>query len=327
MSLKDFCRIGLSRMRVVALVAATATLAACGGGHREATFAPTRIVNFGDENSYIAPDSTKYTVNAVNTANTPPTVDCNGNPIWSQILAAHYFQGVTNCNPYAATGGGARGISYAQPNASVSSIQGQVATYLSTVGAFSSTDLVSIWVGQKDILDIYALYPSITADDATARAEAAGAALGTQVNLIANAGAKVLIATVPPIGRSPFAYSEQTKFNDSGRPILLQQMTDRFNARLRATIVNDGRKIGLVAVDELIGTLLAAPTLYGYADVFNPACDAAHPLPGNCTTVDNGLATPSLWLTFLWADPTHLNADAHNRIGALAVTRAANNPF
>lgn len=373
-------RLNLRAGAVSALGLLLAVLAACGGGDRVSSFAPQRLLVFGDEANVIAgsdgllytadaPPVTittqpgaKYSVNLRNLdANGAPltTYNCNGLAVWVQAVAGHYGIGLAAvppnastatvapdaCNPSAQTP--ARGRIYARVGARVGSIAGQVAEHqVSTGTGFSGTDLVTVMVGQRDILDAYALYPAQGEDALVALIEATGRALGAQVNAIAQAGGRVLIATVPNQGATPFAVAQNLIGSERGP--LLTRLTQRFNAGLRAALINDGRLIGLVQADEQLQFVINNPAVFGFASVSAPACtgltapSASAPfVPTNevlgCVAptaqTASAPATPGTLVTgatvsnYLWVDHYRFGVDAHNRIGSLAITRAVNNPF
>src|SRR5450755_49840 len=77
--------------------------ASCGGGGQVSTFAPSRVVSFGDETSVIVDlnndgNGSKYGVNATVSADDPTRV-CGGNPIWNQSVAAAFGLVFPQCNP------------------------------------------------------------------------------------------------------------------------------------------------------------------------------------------------------------------------------------
>lgn len=355
-------------------------LAACGGGDRVSSFSPQRVLVFGDEENVIAgsdgllytadtPPATitaqpgaRYSVNYRNLdANGAPltTYNCSVFAIWPQAVAAHYGMGLAlvppnattatvapdACNPYAPTV--ARGRIYAQVGARVANIATQVANHqISTGTGFSNTDLVTIMVGQRDVLDAYAQYPAQSADSIVATVEAAGQALGAQVNAIAQAGGRVLISTIPNQGATPFAVAQNVIASD--RAALLTRLSQRFNAALRGALINDGRLIGLVQADEQLQLVINNPTIFGYASVsavactgltappatgpFNPGAEVLGCVAPTAATA-SAPATPGTLVTgatagnYLWADYYRFSADGHNRIGNLAINRAVNNPF
>ena len=103
------------------------------------------------------------------------------------------------------------------------------------------------WSARNDVLAQYARYPDASeARAAAAELEAGRRGSAGQVNRIADAGGKVLIATVPDIGLTPFAIAEATA-NTTGRAALLTRLTERSTRSCVAKIINDGRAIGLRA--------------------------------------------------------------------------------
>lgn len=337
----------LSRILCAMLLAGLA-VAGCGGGDRVSSFAPQRMVVLGDEYSVIAAGNlttagggtvtaragAKYTINAQavdSTGAATGALDCVANPIWVQVLAANYGFGFTECNPYA--GVTPRGKNYAQVGAAVADLAAQVTQARTDAAGFVNTDLVTVMVGQQDVLAAYAQYPAQTADAVVALAEAAGTALGDQVNALAQSGPRVLVATVPNLGTTPFGAAQETA--SAGRAALLNQMSARFNAGLRARLINDGRIIGLVQADEQLQLVYNNGAAFGYASVTVAACttassiDCTGPTAGTTTvpSVPGTLISGATATNYLWADDRHPGVSGHAAIGNLAVTRATNNPF
>ena len=332
-----------------AAAACLLALAACGGGDRVSTFAPQRLIVLGDEASVIAggdlidvdgntiaaQSGARYTVNApqLDAAGAPlATLNCSAFPIWVQSVANRYGFGFAECNPTPAVA--PRGKIYAQVGAGTADIGAQVARVLADIGAFSSTDLVTVMAGQRDILDAYAQYPTLSGGEVVLLAGAAGSALGAQVNALARADARVLIATLPNQGGTPFAAAQNLVSGE--RAALLKSMTEAYNTGLRATIINDGRLIGLVQADEQLQFGLNNPAAFGYASVSVGACSTPTAISCLAPTAAVGTTVPATPGTLvagasvgshLWADDLHFGPDAHARIGNLAVTRATNNPF
>lgn len=328
---------------------ALALLASCGGGDRVSTFQPQRLFVFGDEANVIvgsggsitdvdgnvitAQAGAKYSINAqVLDAQGVPTgaLSCGTNALWTQYVAARYGFGFAECPVANVTT--QLGRIHAQVGARVANLPAQVAAANAAAGAFANTDLVTVMVGQRDILDAYATATS-DADcgfvsgnggsigSVAQVARSVGIALGQQVNAIANAGGRVLITTVPNQGNTPYAYA-QALLGGFSRGICLTNLTNAFNAGLRSTIVNDGRLIGLVQADEQLQVVATNPSVFGYASVSTAACTTAPPACSAAT-----LVTGATFTNYLWADDRHFSVDAHARIGNLAVTRAINNPF
>ncbi len=303
-------------------VLACALLASCGGSTQVERFVPTRVIALGDETSVINTDGTKYSINATVSA-TDLTLACRSNPIWVQVLAGAYGMVFAQCNPTAAA---VTAVTLAVPGVKVADIAAQAAQ----VGPLTGFELVTVLAGANDVLAQYARYPGVSEAQLSAELEAAGAELAVQVNALANAGGKVLIATVPDLGLSPFAIAERAAHTDTDRAALLSRLTLRLNAKLRANIINDGRRIGLLLADELVQTVVKFPSSYGYVNVIAPACLSTAVLPGCSTTTlqpASGDVAAAGSFSWLWADATHLSPGGHNQIGALAATRAAGNPF
>lgn len=305
-------------------VLASALLVSCGGGDRVENFVPKRLLVFGDETSVIDDTGSnangrKYTVNALAADNL--TLDCANNAIWVQYVASTFGIVLPECNPTSAAD--PQGRIYAEPGDKVADVVSQIDTHL-LADTFYTTDLVTVLAGSNDILEQYALYDGSNEATLTLAAQAAGSALAGQVNRIANAGGKVLISTVPDLGFTPFAVAENSA--NAGRAALLSRLTGAFNARVRAGIENDGRKIGLLLADEQVQTLAKFPQLYGLANVTTPACDPVKaPSLEQCST--QTLVTDGSPTTYLWADATHLSPAGHRSLGLAASNRATNNPF
>jgi outer membrane lipase/esterase len=320
--------------RVLAGVALCAGVlgASCGGGDSRSSFSAGRVVSFGDESSMIVDlnndsNGSKYTVN-VTVSDTDQTRLCGVNPIWNQSVAASYGLVFPECNPVS--------TAVTAPTSRIRATFGAVAADLSAQIDAQQTDvplgpgdLVTVLVGANDIINQYLQYPVLSETELTANVEAAGTETGRQVNRLADTGAKVLLATPIDVGFTPFAVTESRAHADTDRAALLTRLTARFNATLRATIVNDGRKIGLVQLDELVSAVAKNPGIDGFTNATDAVCDLnlsllVPPSSLDCTMqtlVANGNAT------YFWADDRHLSASAHNVFGSSAITRAQNSSF
>jgi phospholipase/lecithinase/hemolysin len=298
-------------------VLALATLASCGGGSSlYQSFTPSRVIVFGDENSLILSDGRKYTTNTY----TPGIgLQCGSQPVWAQYLATYYGLYFPQCNPQAV----------ASPQARMQAAYGAVADDLpAQVDAFQagdslqSSDFVTVMLGQNDVLEEYARYPAETEDTITTELQARGQRLATEINIIAGTGAKVIVSTIPDIGLTPFGQAQKLNNTDTDRAALLSRLTDAINLSMRANIINDGTKIGLVLADDFVRSAVRSPGSYGYSDVVDPICVVALPDCNTQTLVSNAVVT-----TYLWADATHLSGSGQQQIGNLAVNRARGNPF
>jgi len=314
-------------VRAVAGLAAVAALASCGGGtYQVSSFVPARLLVFGDESSHlVGAQALKYSINGV--ATTTQQTDCTVFPIWTQTLANAYGLVFSNCNVNAAPY--ATAIDLATVNGTVDDVVNQVAAFQSG-DTFNNNDLVTVWVGMNDVINEYTADGSGDQSAVLAEVYAQGVKLAGVVNLIANAGAKVLLLTVPDMSLSPFGYVESQR-GDFDRAALLSNMSTQFNLGLRTHIVNDGSKIGLVLVDDLVRNAVNNPGGYGLIKLDNQTygCLDSAPLP-TCTsnTLRNDPSTGQpATAGFLWADATHLANVMQLQIGNQAVGRARANPF
>ncbi len=306
---------GRSSKGLAAWLAVLALLASCGGGDRVSTFSPTRLVAFGDESSALTTDGKKYSVNSVDANG---AISCALSPNWVLYLAQAFGLVFVQCNP---TNASVTALNYATPGAKVADIKTQVDQHLAT-GSFGDRDLVTVLAGVNDIVEQYRLFPAQSEAALVAVVEDRGTALAAQVNRIAQAGGKVLIATVPDISVSPFAGAENAANPGSDRQAVIKRLVDRFNAKLRINLINDGTKIGLVFADEAVQLMVKIPSSYGLVNVANIACATA---PPDCTTLT--LVTGANAETWLWADALLLSPLGQRQVGAVAEGRARNNPF
>jgi outer membrane lipase/esterase len=322
---------GRRRMFAGVAVCAGVLGTSCGGSTTAVShFVPARIVSFGDESSLIIDinndsNGAKYTVNATVSA-TDQTLVCPLNQIWNQVLAASYGLVFPECNP------GSTAVT--APTSRLRATVGAVAVDL--VGQIDAQqadsplvvgDMVTVLVGENDIISQYLQYPVKSEAEITANLEAAGALAGTQVNRLADTGAKVLLATAQDVGYTPFAVSERNAHADTDRAAMLSRLSNSYNSKLRATIVNDGRKIGLVLLDELVSGVAKNPGLDGFTNTTDAVCDLTlstltPPSSLDCTTQT---LIPGGSGAYFWADDRHLSAAAHNVLGSSAITRAKNN--
>src|SRR6186713_3276453 len=238
-----------------AALAAMLLVAACGGSGEPTTrFHATRVIAFGDESSLIVDtnnnaNGSKYTVNATVSA-TDPTVVCGVNAVWSQSVAASYGLVFPECNPPATAVATPVSRIRAALGARAADLGGQIDAQQAD-SPLRAGDMTTVLIGVHDVVAEYQKYPTIGVDQLIANVEAQGAEVGRQVNRITDTGAKVLLSTIVDVGYTPYATAERQAHADTDRGAILSQLSQRFNASMRATIVNDGRRIGLILLDEL----------------------------------------------------------------------------
>lgn len=307
-------------------VLALAALASCGSGEQVEPFAPTRILSFGDEQSLLVEGpsgTTKYSVNSFNT--TTNLFECSTFPIWTQLLAANFGLTYEECNP--GNVANPQGFILAKPNAKVADLQGQIDEFLQQGNTFGSRDLVTVFVGMHDILEIYAQFdadPTLAESTLLQRAKARGAALAGQINRIADADGRVVYSTIHDLGLSPFGRAEQARVPTGiNRAALLSDLTDEFNLGVKINARNDGRLIGLVTGDELSKIIVNNASANGFTNVSTAVCVPADLL----TCTGQTLVTDGSATTYYWAGGTYLSPGGHNTLGVAAINRARNNPF
>jgi len=188
---------------------------------------------------------------------------------------------------------------------------------------------VTVFIGVNDVVAAYKRYElGASVDEVKALTEQAGIAIATQIGRIVDAGGKVIVATVPDVGVTPYARSK-----DLAGAALLNVLTGRVNNQfllaLQNSGLNDGRKIGLIELNPYLIAVIGNPAGYGYVNVVEGACLALAVLP-DCTTntlKTNPDGTSAGAFTWLWANELQLSPGGHGQLGSLASTRAHNQPF
>nr|HET7857727.1 esterase [Caldimonas sp.] len=254
-------RCDLRRALGGAAVVATALVAAsCGGGEPTTRFHASRVIALGDESSVLVDsgdhNARKYSVNAT-VSDVDQTIVCASNPIWVQSVALFYGLVFPECNSVVTTTSPVSRIR-AQLGAQAADLTAQIDAQQSE-SPFQEGDMVTVMVGMYDVIAAYEQYPAVSEPELIGRVEAAGAETGRQVNHLTDLGAKVLLATVFDMGFTPFGVAERAAHADTDRAALLSRLTFRYNASMRATIVNDGRKIGLILMDEYVTEVGSVP--------------------------------------------------------------------
>lgn len=337
----------LRRGLVAVSVVGSVLLGSCGGSVSSQEFAPKRMLVFGDEASVLtggspAPsrDAKKYAINALDTNS---ELDCRLNLLWVQWLASNpdynFVFAQCNFNNAAVTA-----FNYATAGAKVADAVGQVNAWLNAGNSFGPTDLVTVMVGQNDIIEIYEDYllGKYTPDSAVTAAFNRGKTLAALfTNVITNSSnkkARALYVVIPDVGKTPYGLSQP----DDGA--LLSRMTfgvgdnyEGFNLGLRNNIANNGRSLGLVdgynlffnltnntenyANNNGIFDLTGAGCLPANQPAYNPDNPAAYCSSSTLVNNANGSAY------YLWADQTHFGTQAHYLLGDRARYLAENNPF
>ena len=312
--------------QALACVGAVAALTACGGGTSQyEPFVAQRVIAFGDEDSTLTAAGLKYSINGFSAVQNPDgsvgdALDCNVQPIWVQSLAGYYGFRFPQCaQPGVDT---SHAVMLAFPGAKVEDFKVQIDTQVAA-GGFRDGDLTSVLIGSNDIIELYQQFPGRTEADLTNEAGARGRRLADQVNRLVAFGAKVIVSTLPDLGYSPYAAKQSIEFG-AGRAEMISRLVAAFNEQLGVNILLDGRYIGLVQADLRTQAVARDPASFGLINARSAAClDSA--LPPVCTT--KTLVAGATATNYLWADDLHMAYSAQAQIGALAVDRAARNPF
>lgn len=342
---------GSSLLRVT-LAATGLLLASCGGGDTVNPFSPERLLVFGDESSVITDGTTgpaagrKYTINALDPLDTTTTdpndrtdlaplgdpFNCGANRLWIQVLADNFGFRFAECNPDPDLTT-QRGVIYARAGARAADIAAQVDAHLAGGGSFGNSDLAAVYAGQNDILDLYATATSAadcafdspsSAGTVAAEAFRRGTRVKRQVDRMADdgRGARVIFATVPNQALTPYGRTERAAHTDFDRGLCLRELTEAFNSGLRDVGINDGRKIGVVLLDDQAQFVIDNAGAFSYENVSEAACTVALP---DCSTAT--LVGAAATDTYFWADDRHFASDFHERFGSLATSRVSTNPF
>lgn len=300
---------------LLGVVSLAALLAACGGGTSQYDpFVPKRLLVFGDENSSLAANGRKYTVNALDANG---ALDCRANPLWVQSVADFYGLTFAECNPNSAAQTQARML--ALPGSKVADLAAQVEAQVAA-GGFRDKDVATVLAGENDLLELYALYPARSQASLLDEARVRGQRLATVVNRLVTLGVKVIVSDVPDLGLTPFA-AKQTRLGADGA--FLSRLTLAFNEKLGVNLLLDGRFIGLVQAQLQYQAIGRSPGSFGFSNISDGLCTVALP---DCTTTTMVTTTTNA-SQYLWADDTRFSPAAHSTLAQLAVDRARRNPF
>ena len=281
----------LRRLLLALSCATAALLTACGSGSIVDPFTPTRILSVGDSFSDLGQDGRRYTVN-------DDTIN-----IWSQQAALNWGL------PLIASNKG--GLSYAHGDALVSgptghSIEAQITELLSK-NTLQSGDLVFVNGGLADIMTNVATLGFSA--QATANVQAAGTALGAQVQRLVNAGAKhVMVVGVYPLGLSPMGIS-------SGQSTNFTNITLAFNNALKLSMVNLGENVLYLDSAQYYGNVYYTPT--NFPPLNNSVTEA-------CITVLVTDCTPATirpgydYNTLVYASGVYFTPTSHRLLGNYA---------
>ncbi|MFG1292346.1 autotransporter outer membrane beta-barrel domain-containing protein [Xanthobacter versatilis] len=248
----------------------------------------------------------------------------NPAPVWDMLVGEHYGLGVS---PYLAidtvtkTSTVVGGNNYAQGGACVNSgfnytkcvaypdntlgETQQLEIYLASTGGVAQPNaLYSMWAGANDIFTqaIYLSYQLVSEEKAIENVVAAANQHVENIATLSKAGARyIIVPNLPDISKAPV-----TSLLPQG-----QFFSDSVSA-YNATLYNDLRHLGgsnIIYVDDyaLVNEVIANPTLYGFTNVTDKACQQDFAI--TCTT--NTLVAPNAQNDYLFADVVHPTPAGH----------------
>jgi len=322
-------------------------LAACGGStSRVDQFNPERLIVLGDEISALVDrdnngNGYNFAMNGLNTSDTTNgTIACNltAQSIWVQRLASDFGLVFKECNPNALSEDKLQAYMLAHYGATVRTLEPQVEAFQANIvhDPLNNKDLITVLVGVNDIVEIFNDNLNFSAEgEKVAEAQNRGAQVGALVNKLAGLGPRVLVSQIFDVGLSPWALSQ-----GSAEAKTMTSMSEAFNTGLRLALINDGTKIGLLSLNDIVANL----DRYGGYNTSDLACNEDHvetingvdadadgyldggDALGTCTTAT--VTSDTAATKNLWADGLRLIAPlAQEQLGNAAISRAVNNPF
>ena len=240
----------MRRTVLVAACVSAALLAACGSSTTESAISPERFIAFGDANSDVGQNGSRYTVNDGSVNN------------WTSELVAKYGKSLAAVS--------AGGTSYAVGNARVSAkpdaagnastptIAEQIGTFLAS-GTFGGSDVVLLSGGVSDVIAGMAAVQAGTLTEAAMldAARQSGEELAAQVRRLVNAGAKYVVVT------GTYNLSETPWATTIGRTNLLSDASRRFNDGLKVGIVDLGANVLYVDFEYYVNLYTNVPGNWG----------------------------------------------------------------
>lgn len=270
--------------------------------------------------------STKLELDGTNQRTTSTVYDCSTPRIWVHVLARNYGRGFTSQCAIDTRGGA---VSYAAFGAKTDDVINQINTRRGELG---SGVLVTIMVGQNDILEQFnAIRASTTSEPAAiAELQARADRMAAAIKDIIGTGAKVVLALTPSLNNSPKAAASVVDAD------LLSKLVVAYNDRLYL------RGLGSVSGRDLVGV---NPDVFTNTSTRNRSYTYVTPLcPASGLTKPDGVVTTGLEPdadanvrfcntagplngsigTFMWADTVRFGPLGHSLIGSLAFNRARN---
>ena len=307
----------MRRTVLVAACVSAALLAACGSSTTDSAITPTRFIAFGDANSDVGQNGSRYTVNDGSVNN------------WTSELVAKYGKSLTAAsaggNSYAVGNARVSAKPDAAGNASTPTIAEQIGTFLAS-GTFGGSDVVLLSGGVSDVIAGMAAVQAGTLTEAAMldAARQSGEELAAQVRRLVNAGAKYVVVT------GTYNLSETPWATTIGRTNLLSDASRRFNDGLKVGIVDLGANVLYVDFEYYVNLYTNVPGNWGFSNATSPVCtsvDASNGIGIGAGQVNSALCNASTLVaggsanSYVFADPVYLAPSAHRQFGVYAYDR------
>ena len=304
----------MRRTVMVAACASAALLAACSSSTTESAISPERFIAFGDANSDVGQNGSRYTVNDGSVNN------------WTLQVVANYGK------PLSAVSAG--GNSYSVGNARIQAkpdaagkagtptVTEQIDTFLAS-GSFAAQDVVILSGGISDVIAGMAAVSAGTQTEAAmvAASRKAGEDMAAQVRRLVNAGAKyVMVTGTYDLSKTPWDKA-------IGREALLADASSRFNEGLLVNIVDLGAHVLYVDLAYYVNLFEYNPGGNGFNNGKDPVCTSVDAGPGigiGAGQVNSALCTPSTIVAgadynrYVFADKVYLTPNAQRLFGDYA---------
>ena len=304
----------MRRTVLVAACVSAALLAACGSSTTDSAITPARFIAFGDANSDVGQNGSRYTVNDGSVNN------------WTSELVAKYGKSLAAVSAggtsYAVGNARVNAKPDAAGNASTPTITEQIDTFLAS-GSFGASDVVFLSGGISDVIAGMAAVQAGTQTEAemVAAARQAGADYAAQIHRLVTAGAKyVVVSGAYDLGRTPWAKT-------INRETLLHDASSRFNEGLLVGIVDLGANVRYVDAAYLVNLYTSTPSGYGFSNDTDAVCtsvDATNGIGLGAGQVNAALCNTSTLLPgahqdkYVFADQVHLSPSAQRQLGTYA---------
>lgn len=243
--------------------------------------------------------------------------------VWSEFLADYYGTDaspawqLTTTGIVAGTGenyaaGGARvalapGYPPNPPTSFAPSLTTQVNAYLAAHGGQADAGaLYTVWGGPNDLF--------FHLQGLTTQAQFLGTA-GQQVGLVStlgSAGAQyIVVPTMPDVGTTPFGLSQ-----GAARSAGITALVQAYNQTLFGGLEAAGQRVIPVDTYTFLHEVQAAPALYGFRNVTQPACGATSSLI--CSPLN--YAAPDAPEAYVFADGVHPSTAGHRLLAQYAAS-------